>query len=109
MKRAVRPTISLLATLGLAAALGAATAPPAQAQQMRCGPRAKIVAHLEKKYGETRHSVGLQQGRGLVEVYANADSGSWTILLTTPQGLSCLMAAGDAYQAMEASLADTPA
>lgn len=109
MKRATKRPTKLLATSLLAIAGLAVSAGPADAQQMRCGKRDKVVGHLASKYGETRHSIGLQQGRGVVELFANAESGSWTILLTTPQGVSCLIASGDAYQALQDELADTPA
>ncbi len=49
---------------------------------MVCGERAAIVAQLERKYGETRRSIGLQQGHAVVEVYASDKTGSWTILVT---------------------------
>ena len=77
--------------------------------QMVCGQREDIVSQLKNKYGEVRYSYGLQQGRGVVEVFANGDSGSWTILVTSPQGKSCLMAAGEAFQADEVATVDTPA
>ncbi len=93
---------------GLALALAALPA-FAPAQAMRCGARETVIRHLEERYGETRRSVGLQEGRGVVELYANAESGSWTILLTTPQGMSCLMAAGESYQRLEPKKADAPA
>ena len=66
--------------------------------QAICGKRDDIVAQLEKKYGETRRSVGVQEGRGVVEVYASSSTGSWTILITNPRGMSCLMAAGEAFE-----------
>lgn len=67
--------------------------------QAICGKRTDIVEQLEIKYGETRRSVGLQQGRGVIEVYANSETGSWTILITNARGTSCLMAAGEAFEA----------
>ncbi|MEM7212573.1 MAG: hypothetical protein AAF479_11885 [Pseudomonadota bacterium] len=77
--------------------------------QMVCGARGDIISQLEKKYGETRRSVGLQQGRGVVEIFASEKSGSWTILVTDPRGKSCLMAAGEAFQIEQvAEIEDTP-
>ena len=90
------------------AALAALAAGDAAAQAV-CGTRAAIVAELERKYGETRRSVGLQQGRGLVEVYASDSTGSWTILVTNTSGRACLIAAGNAYEAEAVPKADTPA
>lgn len=66
--------------------------------QMVCGERDDIVKQLESKYGETRQSLGLQQGRGVVEIYASEETGSWTILVTDPRGRSCLLAAGEAFE-----------
>ena len=76
--------------------------------QMVCGARGDIVKQLEKKYGETRRSVGLQQGRGVVEIYASKNTGSWTILVTDTRGKSCLMAAGEAFQIEEVAEVETP-
>ena len=76
--------------------------------QMVCGARGEIIAQLEKKYGETRRSVGLQQGRGVVEIYASKNTGSWTILVTDTRGKSCLMAAGEAFQVEEIAEVETP-
>lgn len=90
-----------LAATALLAGTGAADA------QMVCGKRDAIVAQLERKYGETRRSVGLQQGRAVVEVYASDKTGSWTILVTDTAGKSCLMAAGDAFEALEVAGADS--
>lgn len=92
-------TKAALAAAVLAAAGGTADA------QMVCGERDAIVAQLERKYGETRRSVGLQQGRAVVEVYASEKTGSWTILVTDTAGKSCLMAAGDAFEPVEAAQA----
>ena len=65
---------------------------------MVCGKRADILRQLGEKYGETRRSMGLSEGQGVVELYASEETGSWTILLTTPRGVSCMMAAGQAFQ-----------
>jgi hypothetical protein len=91
---------TLAASVLLAATAGAAEA------QMVCGKRDAIVAQLERKYGETRRSVGLQQGRAVVEVYASEKTGSWTILVTGTDGKSCLMAAGDAFEALTVAEAE---
>lgn len=85
--------------------------PGAAAAQATCGQRDNIVSQLEERYGESRRSMGLQQGRGIVEVWASDETGTWTIVITTPQGLTCLMAAGEAFQAdtITPAKADTPA
>ncbi|WP_068113635.1 hypothetical protein [Tropicimonas marinistellae] len=72
----------------------AATAPPTEAQQYRCAERDKVTERLEKHYGEHQSGIGLQTSDRLVEFWTSHETGSWTMLLTMPNGLSCIMAAG---------------
>jgi len=37
----------------------------------------------------------------LVQVLTNARDGTWTLIMTTPQGMSGLVAAGQGWQTME--------
>ncbi|MDF2235819.1 hypothetical protein P2H44_24975 [Albimonas sp. CAU 1670] len=95
-----------LACLG---ALGAALPPlPAAAQAATpaqggptCGVRAEVVSRLKAKYGETRRGYGLQRGQSVVEVYASSETGSWTIIMSMPSGLACLVAAGENWAVPE--------
>ena len=75
--------------------LGAFSA-PAHAQGAICGERRAIIERLESKYGETRVGLGVGRENGVVEIYTSATTGSWTILITLPTGMTCLMAAGEA-------------
>jgi hypothetical protein len=69
---------------------------PAQAQAM-CGERGAVVANLEKTYSEAPVSIGLASNGSVIEVLASP-SGSFTIILTQPNGLSCVMAAGENWE-----------
>jgi hypothetical protein len=80
---------------------------PVFAQGANCGERADIVAQLTEKYGEARQNVGMNQNNSLVEVFASEATGTWTILVTMPTGVSCLVAAGQNWQVVEAE--DVPA
>jgi len=102
MKRAFLPALVLATVAGIAL-----PAAPAGAQ-MVCGQRADMVRQLGEKYGETRRSMGLAEGRGVVELYASEETGSWTILMTSPQGIACLMAAGQAFQIEPVKAAGNP-
>ena len=99
-----------ITTLVVASALAAPSlfATTAAAQGRVCAERDKLVAELAKTHGETRQSVGLQRNNGVIETFANTDTGSWTIIVSLPTGVSCLVAAGEAYQreAKQASLTD---
>lgn len=73
---------------------------PAAAQSDRnCGPRDALVAHLAVKYAETLRGVGLS-GLVLVEFYAS-DAGTWTMVVSTSDGMACLTAAGDSWSVIE--------
>ena len=81
------------------------TVAPAHAQQPRnCGPRDLVVTRLAEGYGETRQSMGLGTNNAVIEVFASEQSGSWTILVTTPNGTTCLVASGQAYEAVAEAL-----
>jgi hypothetical protein len=78
----------------------------AGAQGRVCAKRDKLVVELTKSHGETRQSVGLQRNNGVIETFANTDTGTWTIIVSLPTGVSCLVAAGEAFEkeAKQASL-----
>ncbi|MEO0387640.1 MAG: hypothetical protein AAF281_08935 [Pseudomonadota bacterium] len=72
---------------------------PAAAQQGSCGDRDAIIERLGDRYGEARTARGLSSNNGMVEVYASEETGTWTILITLPTGKTCLIAAGDFWEA----------
>lgn len=82
----------------LIAALILATAPAAAQQARNCGPRAAVVENLGKKYGESRQGIGLDDRGAMLEIFASAESGSWTITLTAPNGQTCLIASGQSFE-----------
>ncbi len=88
-----------------AAALTLMTTSLASAQQSRnCGPREMVVNRLAEGYGETRQSMGLGANNAVIEVFASQESGSWTITVTSPGGVTCLIASGQAYEALAETL-----
>jgi hypothetical protein len=44
--------------------------------------------------------MGLGAQGAVMEVFASLTSGSWTITVTLPDGLTCLIASGQAFEAM---------
>jgi hypothetical protein len=79
-------------------ALAVCFAMPAVAQQ-QCGPRVAVLSHLASKYGEARQSIAVAANGVVVETWANLDAGTWTITGTRADGVTCLIASGDAYEA----------
>lgn len=81
--------------LGLCCAIWATNA---AAQAGNCAPRESVVDRLASKYGETRQSMGLGNDNAVIEVFASLASGTWTITVTTANGLTCLVASGQAFE-----------
>ena len=91
----------------LAAGLGAMTlaATSVTAQQNRnCAPREVVVERLAGGYGETRQSIGLGAQGAVVEVFASTDTGTWTITVTSPNGVTCLVASGQSFETLAEAL-----
>ncbi|MBO9475621.1 hypothetical protein J7413_18920 [Shimia sp. R10_1] len=90
---------SMLLTLTSGLSLLALSATLTEAQASRnCAERDKVVERLADKYGESRQALGLGAQGAMVEIFASEDSGSWTITVTMPNGATCLMATGQAFE-----------
>lgn len=83
--------------------LGAASLAQAQTGQ-HCAPRDQVVQRLASKYGETRQSMGLGHNNAMMEVFASLESGSWTITVTMANGITCLVASGQAFEELAEAL-----
>lgn len=85
--------------LGLCLVFGmASTAPPAWAAS--CGQRDTMVEKLESGYSERLTAGGLQMSRPaatVIEVWSSDETGTFTVLLTHPNGVSCIVAAGSSF------------
>ncbi|WP_240931868.1 hypothetical protein [Parasedimentitalea denitrificans] len=77
----------------------------ATAQQNRnCAPREAVVDRLASTYGESRQSIGLGERGMVIETFASSDTGTWTITVTTPNGLTCLVASGQSWEELAEAL-----
>ncbi len=86
----------LTAILGALLIGSGAFSSSAQAQVF-CGERGAVVTSLEKTYSETLVSMGLASNGVIIEILASP-SGTFTIILTRPNGLSCVMATGENWK-----------
>lgn len=85
----------------LAALVAAVFCFPANAQFALCADRAGIIRNLQAQFQETTVSIGLANDGGMVEILVSPDGSTWTILITDPQGVSCLMAAGESWESIK--------
>ena len=76
------------------------------AGQSRCDSRERLVAQLAERYRESPIALGVDSGGGLLEVLAAADGSTWTIVITSPQGRSCMVAAGEGWRAVPREAAE---
>ena len=86
--------------VGASITLAALIGQPALAQSPNryCADRASLISQLEARHGETRRSAGLQEDSRVIETYANTETGTWTIIITMPTGIACLVAVGENWR-----------
>ncbi|MCW5700757.1 MAG: hypothetical protein KIT00_13050 [Rhodospirillales bacterium] len=101
--------MSPLSLAGIAATLALAVAPASAADDPTCSQREKILNGLAEQYKEFVRYRALAAEGLLLEVFAQCDQkqeknchiwtegGTFTIVVTRPDGVSCLMAAGQAW------------
>lgn len=63
---------------------------------LACLPTPQVYDQLTTQYSENRAVAGLNRHGGLLEIWASPE-GTWTALITTPDGVSCLFDAGTAF------------
>ena len=83
----MKPTLALSAGI-IALSTTAASAMP------HCAERDAVIASLQDRYAERHIASGLQSDTGLLEIWASEIDGSWTVLMTRPDGQTCVVASG---------------
>ena len=83
----------------LAATLVLTGATEESAEMIKCAPpsvkpRAAMVEMLGKRYGESREWAHKVSDKVVLELFTNPTRGTWTIIVTTYQGMSCMHRAG---------------
>lgn len=94
--------------LALSAGLAVVSTSAAVAQP-QCDQRDSVLQVLQQKYKELPVALGVTHNGGLVEVLTTGNGNTWSIIVTTPQGMSCLVAAGEGWKAMQQVAADPEA
>ena len=98
------PKTALIRVLGAvvaAFALLLAVAAPVAAQSTVlavCAPHAEVAERLDSNYSEAPAAIGLASNGSIIELFSTVDGSTWTLIMTTPDGTSCTMAAGQAWE-----------
>ncbi|MFQ5783810.1 MAG: hypothetical protein ACE5H8_03180 [Alphaproteobacteria bacterium] len=71
---------------------------PAMAQEAApCVKRSDFLKHLSTNYDEAPVAMGVTASGRVLEITAS-DNGSWTIIVTMPNGISCGIASGESWE-----------
>ena len=65
--------------------------------QVVCKDRTTFLRHLGASYLEAPVAMGLANNGSVIEVLSSQGGGTWTIIVTKPSGLSCIVASGEAW------------
>ena len=69
--------------------------PAATAEPAGCAARSIALNHLSSRYAETPVAMGLTNNGAMMEILSSKSGKSWTIILTMPNGVTCLVSAGE--------------
>ena len=64
----------------------------------QCMSHAEITRQLRTNYSEMPGALGLSTNGTVFEIFSAVDGTSWTIVVTMPNGMSCLLAEGEAWE-----------
>jgi len=101
----------LLATSNFAFAAERTSAPAPQPErqvQQECSKRSEVLSNLSDRYHERPIAMGLATNGGVLEVLTSGTGQSWTIIVTMPDGVSCMVAAGQSWENLPAPLRPRP-
>lgn len=70
---------------------------PGVGQASVCAERDSMISKLKDKYGEAERGMGLSGSEAVIEVWSSEKTGTFTIVMTRPDGMSCVVAAGDSW------------
>jgi hypothetical protein len=100
MRRGLVVPAMVFACGAFAGPLGAQTAP--NNARMPCHNASEIAKQLSNRYDEAPVAFGLQSNGNLLQVYFSQEKDTWTVVSTTPSGMSCIVAAGKRWESLPA-------
>jgi hypothetical protein len=91
----------LFATLPAGISFGDQQPPGGVSQQvphgMPCAKRTEVVRILRENFGEHPVGHGLADSGAVAELFSSS-KGTWTIVATSPNGVSCMVGSGESWQ-----------
>ncbi len=100
MRRLGLVLTGMVLACGAFASTAAAQQAPQAGMRMPCHNASEIAKQLSSKYEEAPVAFGLQANGNLLQVYASEDKNTWTVVSTSPAGMSCIVAAGKSWESL---------
>ncbi len=93
--------VRLLAATAVMAVVAVSFSSVATAQQQPlCTERSEVLSQLSSQYAEAPVAMGIANNGGVLEILSSRSGGSWTIILTMPNGVACMIAAGENWESL---------
>ena len=95
-----KPTIlQIVGAHALALALLLSVQAPASAQAA-CASHKEVTKALANGHSEEPVGIGLASTGNVVEVFSSSDGSTWSIVMTMPNGVSCLVSSGESWESL---------
>ncbi|NKB56591.1 MAG: hypothetical protein GKS00_09660 [Alphaproteobacteria bacterium] len=65
-----------------------------------CESRTAVLDFLSTRYSEAPIAMGMSKDGGVVEILTSGPGSTFTIIVTMPNGLTCMVAAGDSWESL---------
>lgn len=66
----------------------------------RCLARSAALNRLKTNFRERPVGMGLANNGGVIELLRSPATGSWSLILTMPDGITCIVAAGENWESV---------
>ena len=100
--RRLSPLMAAVSLGVLASASTALAQPPMSvpAASPACRSHTDLIEMLDQSFAEKPNALGLQSNGQLLQVFVADDGTSWTIVVTNPDGWSCIVAVGESWESL---------
>lgn len=75
----------------------------ALAQGQNCVPHQFVAAYLAEKLGQSPQVMGIIANGNILQILGNTETGTWTALVTSPNGVSCVVSSGSDIAVLNAA------
>ena len=67
-------------------------------EKSSCETRKAVLDFLSSKYAEAPVAMGISKDGGVVEILTSGPGSTFTIIVTMPNGMTCMVAAGNSWE-----------